>query len=167
MYIFYNKNFLLFGIISSYLYPLYYIFENYKDNKSISNIICDRKCRNIIFKNLMFMCLFLLLYEISRNEYYSSIIISGFVISSLLLVNIEESNSFHFPIALLAFLCLFLFTYVHKSKFKILKYLFKIQIFLGILLGIDVLLGYDVFLSESLYLINFGSYFFLLHCIQN
>ena len=163
---FFNKNFLLLGIISSYLYPLYYIYVNYKENKSISNIICDKNCQYIIFKYLMYMSFFLLLYEVSRNEYFSSLIITTFVISSLLLVNIEESNNFHFAAAFLAFLCLLVFTYIHYKKCTILKYLFIAQIVFGIFLIIDVLLSYDVFLSESIYLVNFGLYFFVLHCIS-
>jgi hypothetical protein len=115
----------------------------------------------------MYMSFFLLLYEIKRNEVYSSKIMCAFVISSLLMVNIEESNNFHFALASVAFLSLLLFTYIHSKKYRILTYLFKMQAFLGILLIADVLLGYDVFLAESLYLIKFGFYFFVLHCIQN
>ena len=163
---FFNKNFLLLAIIASYLYPVYYIYDNFKSNKSISNIICDKNCQYIIFKYLMYMSFFLLLYEISRNEYFSSLIITTFVISSLLLVNIEESNNFHFASAFLAFLCLLFFTYIHYKKCKILKYLFIVQFVFGTFLMTDVLCGYDVFLSEALYLVNFGLYFFVLHCIS-
>lgn len=161
-----NKNFLLIGIIFSYLYPIYYIYNNFKSNKSISNIICDKNCKYIILKYLMYMCFFLLLYEVKRNEYFSSIIIATFVISSLLLVNIEESNNFHFATAFLSFLCLLFFTFIHYKKCTSLKYLFLLQIILGTFLITDILFGYDVFLSESLYLVNFGLYFFVLHCID-
>lgn len=163
---FYNKNFCLIGIIFSYIYPIYYIFEKYKKNNSISNIVCNTECKDMIFKHLMYLSFFLLLYELKRNNEKSMITMSIFVICSLLLINIREESTFHTSFAFIAFLCLIIFMSIHKHKNKVLYLIFCIQIIFTIFLIIDMLLEYDIFLSETLFLVNFGTYFLTLHLIE-
>ena len=49
-----NKNALLSFIILCYLLPIMFVYYNYNSNNSVSNIICDNKCKYYI---LVFMFL--------------------------------------------------------------------------------------------------------------
>ena len=50
-----DKNALLLFMIICYLLPIYYVYDNYNLNTSVSNIICDDNCKYYIL-----CCMFLM-----------------------------------------------------------------------------------------------------------
>lgn len=161
------KNFLLVFIILSYIYHLYYIFLNYSSNKSISNIVCNDKCRQIIAKCILCMTFFLLIYEINRKSLVSFSIILLLIITINLLINTTEKDLIHLLSGIVCISMMFLFMLYHCRKSFYLKFLVGIQIIFIIMLLIDIIIENKIFLRECLVFSNFGIYFFILHIIKN
>ena len=65
-----NKNAILLFMIICYLLPIMFVYYNYTSNNSVSNIICNNKCKHYIFIFMFFMGIFTLLYELERNDIY-------------------------------------------------------------------------------------------------
>lgn len=160
------KNIYLLLIVLSYLYPLYYIFIKYNYQPSISNILCDNNCRKIISKCMFIMCIFLLLYEISRCKKCSFISILGIIICINILINTDEGNIIHFISATLCIIFMLLFMFINFGQSFYLKFLFALQLIFLLILFFDLIIGNKIFISESLVFATFGIYFFLLHFIE-
>jgi len=165
-----NNNILLILIISSYLYPLYFIFKSYNKNKSISSIVCDIKCRKMISKYMFLMCIFLFFYELNRqkndNLFFSLISIIGIIVSINIVISTSEQSITHCIAASTCILFMLLFMYINLKNNLYLKFLFRLQLIFLLILYFDLINKNKIFISESLIFTTFGIYFFLLHCIE-
>ena len=161
-----SKNILLFLIVLSYLYPLYYIFIKYNSQTSVSSILCNEKCRKIISKCMLIMCLFLLFYEIKRYKIYSLASIIGIIVCINILINTNEDNVIHFYSATLCIIFMVAFMFINFGKSFSLKFLFALQLLFLLILFFDLIIGNKIFMSECLVFATFGIYFFLLHFIE-
>ena len=161
-----SKNILLFLIVLSYLYPLYYIFIKYNSQTSVSSILCNEECRKIISKCMLIMCLFLLFYELKRYKIYSLVSIIGIILCINILINTNEGNVIHFYSATLCIIFMVVFMFINFGKSFSLKFLFALQLLFILILFFDLIIGNKIFMSECLVFATFGIYFFLLHFIE-
>ena len=153
-------------IVLSYLYPLYYIFIKYNSQTSVSSILCNEKCRKIISKCMLIMCLFLLFYELKRYKIYSLVSIIGIILCINILINTNEGDVTHFYSATLCIIFMVAFMFINFGKSFSLKFLFALQLLFLLILFFDLIIGNKFFMSEWLVFATFGIYFFLLHFIE-
>jgi len=161
-----SKNIYLLLIVLSYLYPLYYIFIKYNSQTSVSSILCNEKCRKIISKCMLIMCIFLLFYELKRYKIYSLVSIIGIIVCINILINTNEGNVIHFYSATLCIIFMVTFMFINFGKSFSLKFLFALQLLFILILFFDLIIGNKIFISECLVFATFGIYFFLLHFIE-
>ena len=76
-----TNDFLLFLMLSFYLFPIIYVYIYYDNNPSISNIISNDNSKYIILFFMILMGITTILYEYKRNDIYSIIIISILLVS--------------------------------------------------------------------------------------
>jgi len=158
-------DFLFFLIITSYSYPLIYIIKNFNKN-SVSDIICIDKCRIIIFKYFLNMCIFLLIYELWRFNLASFIVISLFCLIFLRLLLTDVNTNEHYFYAYLLFATLFAFMLVHLNKSKYLLYITLLYSVLSIITIVNIYYNNSILYSESFLMIIFCIYFTILHTIE-
>ena len=108
-----NKDSLLTFMIMCYLVPILIVCYNYKSNKSVSNIICNKKCKYFILFFMFLMGLGTVLYEIERNDKCSQILIYILLIGLCGLININEKYVIHYFFALVVFIAILLFMIRH------------------------------------------------------
>jgi len=162
-----NKNLLLFFMIFCYLLPIYYVYNNYNYNNSVSNIICNNNCKHII---LFFMCLMgiaTLLYELERNDFYSKILISVLLIGIYGLINVNETNIIHYIFAFLSFIAI-LFFMIRHCYLTNCNIILSSSLFLEILMLLFIIININknIFYGEIIYILNFAFYYLYLHFIQ-
>ena len=163
------NHFLFTLIILSYLSLINIVSKNYKNNTSLSNILCDEKCCFKIIKFFFIMCIFIILYEINRSDIFSLVIIILLICNIYGIIKIDETYLLHYVLTFFIFVLILLFTYYHNNLFNslILKYLFYTQCIIGFS-NIILLYNINVFLiNETLYLLNFAIFYIVLHFINN
>ena len=156
---------LFFLIIASYSYPLIYIIKNFNKN-SVSDIICIDKCRIIIFRHFLNMCIFLLIYELLRFNLISFIVIALFCLIFLRLLFTDVNTKEHYFYAYLLFATLFTFMLIHINKSKYLLYITLLYLVLSIITIVKIYYNNSILYSESFLMIIFGIYFTILHTIE-
>lgn len=163
-----NQNILLLCMLLSYSITISYIYLNYFNNNSISNIISNKNCNYKIFIFMFIMGIFTILYEIIRNDYKSLFIISFLLLGIYGIIYIDETNKFHYLFATIIFLSIIFFMIHHYyiTNNNILLYLLYLQI---LLLSITILsFGKKLFfLSEVFFILNFAIYYLYLHILSN
>ena len=160
------RNILLTLMIICYLFPMYYVYYNFTNNNSVSNIICDEKCKQNILIFMVLMGIATILYEIERKDIYSQILILILLIGIYGLVYIDETYTAHYIFAFQVFISILLFmirhTINHTTKqYPILNILTLFQIVLLILIVINI--QKDIFYEEVAYILNFALYYIYLH----
>ena len=100
-----TNDFLLFLMLSFYLFPIIYVYMYYDNNPSISNIISNDDSKYIILFFMILMGITTILYECKRNDIYSIIIISILLISIYILIYFTEEHILHYIFASIAFIC--------------------------------------------------------------
>ena len=70
-----TNDFLLFLMLSFYLFPIIYVYIYYDNNPSVSNIISNDDSKYIILFFMILMGITTILYEYKRNDIYSIVII--------------------------------------------------------------------------------------------
>jgi hypothetical protein len=161
-----NKNVLLFCMIICYLLPIYYVYNNYYLNNSLSNIICNNNCKYYILFFMFLMSIPTLLYEIERNDKCSIFLISILLLGIYGLILIDETNIIHYMFASIVFIVIltFMIRHYYITNNIILFVSLILQLFLLLLVIINI--NKNIFYGEILYILNFAFYYLYLHCIQ-
>jgi len=159
------KNNLLFLMIVSYLIPIIIVYDNYKSNKSVSNIISNDNCKNTILLSMILMGFFTILYEIDRNNNISLFCIITLLICIYGVIYYNEKKKIHYNFALILFCCIILFMINHCyiEKCTILYFSLIIQIILSIMTIKNI--KYNIFYNEIILIINFAMFYLYLHFI--
>ena len=110
------------------------------------------------------MGFFTILYEIQRNDHRSLLIITLLLFGIYGVININETNNYHYLFAGIIFLSIIIFMIHHYyiTNSNILLYLLYIQIIL-LLMTILCFKKKIFFCSEVLYILNFAVYYLYLH----
>jgi len=162
-----DKNALLLFMIVCYLLPIYYVYDNYNLNTSVSNIICDDNCKYYILCCMFLMGIGTMLYEFERNDIYSINLIGILLIGIYGLISVNETNMIHYIFAFLVFGSILLFMIRHCWLIEcnnILLSSFVLEIIT--LLFIIININEDIFYGEIIYILNFAFYYLYLHFIE-
>ena len=93
-----NKQLILSFMLICYLFLILIVFYNYSSNNSVSNIICNKKCKHSILFVMILMGILTILYETKRNNIYSLIIIIVLLIGIYGIIYVNDKNTFHYYI---------------------------------------------------------------------
>ena len=164
-----NKNLLLSFMLFSYLLPILFVFYNYNSNNSLSNIICNTKCRNYILFFMFLMGVGTLLYEYERNDGITQIIICILLIGLYGLIYITETHKIHYFFAFLVFISILVFMIRHCYLTKchsILLLSLYLEIVALLIIVIDIYKNENIFYSEIFYILNFDFFYLYLHFFE-
>ena len=81
------------------------------------------------------------------------------------MIKYEHNNFNHYKYALGAFISLYLFMLLHCLKITFLKILLIIELIFAFIICYNLYNNYSIIVIESLILVVFGIYFFILHFI--
>ena len=163
-----DKNGLLLFMIICYVLPIYYVYSNYHSNHSVSNIICGDECKYNILFFMFLMGMGTLLYEIERNDTYSTILIGILLIGIYGLLFMNESHTIHYFFAFLVFLSILLFMirhcYVTGCDIVLSS---SLLVAIVTLLFIITQMNQNIFYGEIIYILNFAFFYLYLHFIPD
>jgi len=162
-----DKNVLLSFMILCYLLPIIFVKYNYTSNNSVSNIICDNKCKHYILVSMFLMGIGTLLYELERNDKYSQMIICVLLIGIYGLIYVNETHIIHYYFAFLVFIAILFFMIRHcylTNCNAILMSSLCLEFFTLFYILINI--NDNIFYGEIIYILNFAFYYLYLHFIQ-
>jgi hypothetical protein len=128
-------------MVLSYSIPITYIYINYSKNNSVSNIICNKNCKNIILISMIIMGFFTILYEINRNDNLSLVLMLLLLLGIYGVILFNEDDPDHYVFACIVFFAIMGFMinqlinkYTSNNKYySILLFLLILQILFVVL----------------------------------
>lgn len=140
------SNLFLGCMLLSYSIPIVYIYYNYKNQDTLSEVLCDETCNRVIITSMLIMGIFTILYECVRNNLLSLVLIFITLISIYGLLWYDCEQALHYVFAYLCFASIFLFMLHHTGK--------KGSIILYLITGLQylLLLYYTVFVKDELFI---------------
>ncbi len=160
-----NSNLLLLLMICFYLIPIFYVYINYKFNKTLSSIICNNNCKNYVLFFMSLMSITTILYEYERNDICSLIMLFILFIFTFTLIYIDETYIIHYISAFLVFIIILFFMtrhcYLQNNIILLLLLILEIILFILIIINIKT----NIFYIEIAYLVIFAVYYLYLHYI--
>uniref|UniRef100_A0A6C0JEA3 Uncharacterized protein n=1 Tax=viral metagenome TaxID=1070528 RepID=A0A6C0JEA3_9ZZZZ len=162
-----NKNVFLTFMIICYLLLIMFVYYNYTSNNTVSNVICDNKCKYYILFFMFLMGIGTLLYELERNDKYSQIIICVLLIGIYGLIYFNETHTIHYYFAFLVFIDILFFMIRHcylTNCNVILMSSLYLEFFTLFYILINI--NDNIFYGEIIYILNFAFYYLYLHFIQ-
>ena len=159
------RNILLGLMIMVYLIPIIYVYCNFRDNKSVSSIICDDKCRGNILFFMGIMGLLTIIYELERKDNVTFLLIISLLVGIYGVMRTEESGKIHYIYAGIVFLSIFVFMARNcwQNGCFFLYFLLFIQFLM--LISTIININNDIFYQEVLFLLNFAIFYLYLHYI--
>lgn len=150
----------------SYSIPIVYIYYNYKNQDTLSEVLCDETCNQVIITSMVIMGIFIILYECARNSLLSLILISITLISiyGLLWYNCEQALHNIFAFLCFASILLFMIHHTGKKGSIILYLIIGLQYLL--LLYTTVFVKDEIFVGECIFMILFFVFYLYLHGLQ-
>lgn len=163
-----NRNYLLLFMLLCYLIPIYYVYYYYDFNHSVSNIICNDQCKYAILFFMFWMGVGTLLYELERNDTFTTSIIGFLLVGIYGLIYIHENNRLHYVFASIALISILGFM-IRQCYVAQCDSILQASLILEIILLLRILAKVNkanIFYDEILYIINFALYYLYLHFIQ-
>lgn len=163
------RNRYLLGMYACYLSPVLYVYWNSQNKDTVSNIICDEKCKHMILLCLLGMSGFTILYEshrIPRSDSTKACMIA-LLISLFGVITIEEINPFHTLAAAISFISIMCFICIQSylTKDRVLWFLLGVQFaFAGH--SIWTYQTGNIFTGEVGMIMNFAIFYMILHLIS-
>ena len=159
------RNILLGLMIMVYLIPIIYVYYYFKDNKSVSSIICDDKCRGNILFFMGIMGLITIIYELERKDNITLLLILSLLIGIYGVIKTEESCKIHYIFAGIVFLSIFAF--MARNCWKNGCFFLYFLLFLQLLMIISTIINInnDIFYQEVIFIVNFAFFYLYLHYI--
>jgi len=162
-----KKDTILFSMIFCYVIPIIIVGTTYfyDSNTSVSNIICNDRCKNVILVCMILMGGGTILYEIERNDPVSIVLIFILLAGIYGLISIKETDTMHYVFAFTAFASILGFMIQHVCKnteciILLASFLIQIALLCSIILNIY---GGDIFFAEIVYILNFAFFYLYLH----
>jgi len=159
------KNVLFISMILIYMYVIYKVYTYYSiTDGSISSIIKNEECNQIVFVNMLFMGIITIFYELFRCDICSFISIFFLLIGIYGVIIYEHTYTIHFVYCFIVFISILAFMYNHCYKNN--------HIILYLLLGLQQILSLMIFLQSNImnceiYLLaNFAVFYMYLHFIE-
>ena len=164
-----NKNIFLLCMMTTFIFSVFYIYINYSQNNSISSIICNEECKNIILISMIIMSIFTILYELERKDNISLLIMIFLLVGLYGVINIKEEKNIHYVFAGIVFISMIVFMVKHlfiNNNLTNNNLLFIILLFQAVLLIITFInlnIHNNIFFLEVFYIVNFAVFYILLH----
>ena len=158
-----NENdILLLLMFITYLFLIISVYTKYKNNPTISSIICDNQNKYDIFFYMIIMTCFTFLYELNRGE-TSLICILLILVGIFGVIFIFEPDCIHYSFAFLVFSSILYFMYYYCKNYDNfglnILFLFQIEFFMMTLVNFDK----NMFFGEMFYILNFAIFYLILH----
>lgn len=158
----YLQHILFISMIIIYLYVIHYVYNFYKiNNHSISSIIENKNCNQMVFKNMNIMGIITIIYEFIRYDIFSFITICFLLIGINGVIIYDLTNKIHFLYSFIVFISILFFmnNQCVKRNNIILYRSFNIQKILSIfILFLPNILYFQIFLLG-----NFAFFYMYLH----
>ena len=152
-------------MILIYIYVIYNVYTYYSiSDGSISSIIKNKDCNQVVFVNMFLMGIITIFYEFFRCDICSFISIFFLLIGIYGVIIYEHTIKIHYLYCFIVFISILVFMYNHCYK--------KNHIILYLLLCIQQILCLITFLQSNIinceiYLLaNFAVYYIYLHFID-
>jgi hypothetical protein len=144
-----------------------FVYYNYTSNNSVSNVICDNKCKHYILVFMFLMGIGTILYELERNDKYSQIIICLLLIGIYGLIYFNETYTIHYYFAFLVFIAIlfFMIRHCYLTNFNLIL-MSSLYLEFFTLFYILTNINDNIFYGEIIYILNFAFYYLYLHFIQ-
>jgi hypothetical protein len=159
------KNVLFISMILIYMYVIYKVYTFYTiTDGSISSIIKNEECNQVVFVNMILMGIVTLFYELLRYDIFSFISIYFLLIGIYGVIIYEHTYAIHFVYCFIVFISILVFMYNHCYK--------KNHTILYLLLYLQQILCASIFLQSNImnceiYLLaNFAVFYIYLHFID-
>lgn len=159
-----NNHYLLLFMISCYIIPILYVYFTYNSNASISNIICNPKCKYFIMFFMLLMGIGTILYEVERNDMISIIVIILLLAGIYGVLSINEKHYIHYFFAFIVFISMLIFM-VRQCCLKNCENILLLSLLTQLILLLTVIINIsdDIFSVEVLYILNFAFFYLYLH----
>jgi hypothetical protein len=158
----YLKNFIFIGMIITYAYTIYSVYNYYKESDhSISSIIKERECNQKVFNGMFIMGFLTIIYELLRYDIISFISILLLLLGIYGVIIYDHTIFIHYIFCFIVFISILCFMYKHCY--------YKKNIFLFLLLYLQEVLCALIFLESNIlnmeiYLLaNFALFYLYLH----
>jgi hypothetical protein len=158
----YLKNFIFIGMIITYGYAIYSVYNYYKESDhSISSIIKERECNQKVFNGMFIMGFLTIIYELLRYDIISFISILLLLLGIYGVIIYDHTIFIHYIFCFIVFISILCFMYKHCY--------YKKNIFLFLLLYLQEVLCALIFLESNIlnmeiYLLaNFALFYLYLH----
>jgi hypothetical protein len=159
------RNLLFILMISIYIYTIYKVYCYYTlTDTSISSIIKNEDCNEIVFVNMIFMGIVTVFYESFRNDICSYLCICCILIGIYGVVIYDHTNTIHFVYSFIVFISILIFmcNHCYKKNDIILYFLLFIQQ----ILCIFIFLQSNIMNCEIYLLANFAIFYIYLHFVS-
>lgn len=166
MFIRYSQHFLLLFMIFIYIYVIYNVYNYYtKNDGSISSILKNNECNEIVFKNMTIMGITTLIYELLRCDILSFFSIVSILIGISGVLLYDHTNTIHFVYCFIVFIgiLVFMFNHCYKKRNNIILYL---SLYIQEILCAVILLQTNIINYEIYLLANFALFYIYLHFIE-
>lgn len=165
MFIVYLQHILFACMIIIYLYVICNVYHYYTINDgSISSIIKNKECNEIVFINTSAMGIVTLIYEFFRNDIFSFFSIVFILIGIYGVLLYDHTMNIHFVYCFIVFISILLFMCNHCCKVKDII-LYSSLCVQGILCSI-IFLETNIINCEIYLLANFAFFYIYLHFTQ-
>jgi hypothetical protein len=161
------KNLLLLAMMLIYMYVIYKVssYYKYEIDGSISSIIKNEECSQVVFVNMILMGIVTLFYEVLRYDICSFISICFLLIGIYGVIIYDHSNTIHFVYCFIIFTSILVFMYNHCYK-KSNKLILYLSLYLQQILCAAVFLQTNIMNCEIYLLANFAFFYIYLHFVN-
>jgi hypothetical protein len=161
------KNLLLLAMMLIYMYVIYKVssYYKYEIDGSISSIIKNEECSQVVFVNMILMGIVTLFYEVLRYDICSFISICFLLIGIYGVIIYDHSNTIHFVYCFIVFTSILVFMYNHCYK-KSNKLILYLSLYLQQILCAAVFLQTNIMNCEIYLLANFAVFYIYLHFVN-
>ena len=163
MFIRYAQHFLLIFMIFIYIYVIYNVYNYYTINDgSISSILKNNNCNEIVFKNMTIMGITTIIYELLRYDLFSFFSIVSILIGISGVLMYDHTNTIHFVYCFIVFISIlfFMFNHCYKKSNNIILYL---SLYIQEILCAAIFLETNIINCEIYLLANFALFYIYLH----
>lgn len=164
------RNRYLLGMLLCYLSPILYVYSNRQNEETVSNVICDKKCKHMILSCFLGMSGFTILYEshrIPRSDSTKACMIA-LLISIFGVIMTKDTDLFHTFAATITFTSIFCFICIQSylTKNRALWFLLGVQFAVSCYTIWYYKTIEMLFIGEVGMIMNFAIFYLLLHVIS-
>jgi hypothetical protein len=166
MFIRYLQNSLFIFMLIIYIYVIYNVYNYYTINDgSISSILKNKDCNEVVFKNMTIMGITTIIYELLRCDIFSFFSIVAILIGIRGVLLYDHSNIIHFLYCFIVFIgiLVFMFNHCYKKGNNIILYL---SLYIQEILCAAIFLQTNIINCEIYLLANFAFFYIYLHLVK-